>query len=138
MYSLARLPSQHLSVTHLSAKLAGKLIKNPSLSAVRKCSREGRWIAAKAILYTGAIATTLQYVSFVMVDSLHVVYEEATRSGDARRKEGCGRRLIKVGNDNVKMFVSGVLGMAVGTVVWPGAGTAAGQILGECLPAFVS
>jgi hypothetical protein len=100
-------------------------------------------------LWTGAVATILPYVTYVITDWALIMYEAwverkaaTNRQKQLKIKQGAAAaqtpllkavfpKLLESGQSNVTGWALGVVGGSMGTLVWPGTGTMIGQLVPE-------
>lgn len=128
-----------LCVRHLSTRMADKLTKDITKSALRKAGRTSRSTAFNSIFKTAAIASVNSSIALLVADlatllaeylaynykKLRLIPHRDYRPVDLWRRTG------KVLVNNVACYVCFVMGSCVGTLIYPGTGTLVGGLIGD-------
>lgn len=115
-------------------------MKNPGYSAIRKAQKFGRFPAAKMMISTTAYSTCLSFAIFIVVDSMVIIYDEyrSVKIDKETMLRNIRKGLTTVCVQNVGGFACGVIGHAIGTMIYPGMGTNAVGMLAELTPMLMS
>lgn len=129
-----------MCVRHLSTRMADKLTKDISKSAVRKAGRTGsRTTAFSSICKTAAIGSINSSVALLVADLVTLLAEYLAYHYRQLRllphkdyhPVDLWKRTGKVLINNVACYGCFVAGSCVGTLVWPGTGTLIGGLIGD-------
>ncbi|OQR87172.1 hypothetical protein ACHHYP_09412 [Achlya hypogyna] len=128
---------EFVSLRILDVRVAGKLMKDVTKSAMRKYARHQSAVtAARQIVKTGVRASVLGSVAIFLVEEIIAIYQAIQRKLQATAEE-TERQLLKVTLVGLRRcglaIVGSAAGGAVGTLVSPGRGTFIGAFVGESL-----